>query len=151
MEKLKNHWQSKSFRLIVCFLAVVILMLISFRMGRFVGFRQAGFLGRLGDNYHQAFEGGPRGGLMAPPIGFWGDNLPGGNGAVGKIVKIALPNLVVAGPDNTEKTIVLNEQTIIRQFRETLASTSLKVGDFAVILGEPNAEAQIEAKLIRLK
>jgi len=151
MEKLKNHWQSKSFRLIICVLATFILLLVVFQTGRFVGFHQAGFSSRMGDNYFNVFEGGRRGSIRdMGRVGLFGKDLPGCYGASGKIVKVALPSLVVASSDNTEKTILINNKTIIRQFRDAINSSSLKVGDSVVILGEPNAQAQIEAKLIRL-
>jgi hypothetical protein len=77
-------------------------------------------------------------------------NMPLGHGAVGKIVSISLPLVVVAGPDNLEKTVVITDGTEIREFRETVSSDQLQIGDFIIVLGSPNDEGQVEAKLIRL-
>jgi hypothetical protein len=79
-------------------------------------------------------------------------NLPGGNGAVGKIVSINLPTIVVASPDNIEKTINISDNTLIRQFRDTLNAKDLTVGEHVVVLGEISNpdNGVIDAKLIRL-
>lgn len=79
-----------------------------------------------------------------------GANMPGGHGAVGEIVSISLPLVVVAGPDNLEKTVVVEENTEIREFRDNITADKLEVGDFIIVLGAPNNEGQVEAKLIRL-
>ena len=76
--------------------------------------------------------------------------MPGGHGAAGKIVSIALPLIVVAGPDNLEKTLVIDEDTEIREFQNTITKDKLQVGDFIIVLGTPNEAGEIEAKLIRL-
>lgn len=150
MSKIKNLWQSKNFRLSVCILSSLILFLIVFQLGRFVGFHQARFSYRMGDNYYQAFEGGRRGAMMKGPANFFGDDLPGGHGAVGKIVKITLPTIVISTPDNLEKTILLKNNTLIKRFRGSATSTDLKIDDMVIVIGAPNEGSQIEAKLIRV-
>ena len=76
--------------------------------------------------------------------------MPGGHGAVGEIVSIALPQVVVAGPDNLEKTVLVGTSTRVREFQDEINVGQLKVGDFVVVLGNPNEEGQVDAKLIRL-
>ncbi len=149
---LKNLSRSKIFQIVVLVIAVLIVLLFVFQAGRFVGLRQAGFSGRLGDNYYRAFEGPKRGGPMGKmePRGFWADDLPNGHGAAGQIVKIDLPNLVVLGPDNVEKVIKVNDDTIVRSFREAIKVSELKVGDLIVTVGTADNQSQIVAKLIRL-
>ncbi len=148
MIKIKNIWQSKFFRGATSSLLVLIILLCVFQAGRFVGFHQASFSYRLGDNYYRAFEGGPlSGGMMrGNPFG----DLPGGHGAAGKIIKVSLPTIVISTPDNLEKTILINDKTLVRHFRGNASSSLLKVGDMVVIIGEPNQDSAIEAKLIRL-
>ena len=148
MSELKNIWASKLFRRLILVLVAVIVTLFVFQAGRFVGFRQASFSYRLGDNYYRAFEG-RRGGMMGVPSLFGGD-LPGGHGAVGKIVKITLPTITISTPDNIEKTVLINSGTIIKQLRQNGTSTDLKVDDMVVVVGQPTSDAQIEAKLIRI-
>lgn len=148
MNKIKNLWQSKFFKGVICTLTILIAVLIIFQAGRFVGFHQAGFSYRMGDNYYRAFEGPRQGREMGGGIPY--GNMPGGHGAVGKIVKINLPTIIISTPDNLEKTILLGKDTLIRRFRDNASSSDLKVGEMAVVLGEPNQESVIEAKLIRL-
>lgn len=113
-----------------------------------MGERKATFSQRFGDNFERNFRG-PDGGMMFP--GFPGEGpMPGGHGAVGEIISIALPNIIVAGPDNLEKTIVIGTDTRIREFQSELNAEDLTVGDHIITLGEPNEEGQIEAKLVRL-
>jgi hypothetical protein len=148
MTKIKNLWESKFFKGAICTLATIIAVLVIFQAGRFVGFRQAGFAYHMGDNYYQAFEGGPRdGGMMRNnPFG----DIPGGHGAVGKIVRINLPSIVISTPDNLEKTILVNNDTSVKRFRNNASTSDFKVGDMVVIIGQPNQDSVIEAKLIRL-
>lgn len=148
MTKIKNLWESKFFKGVVCTLAAIVVVLVVFQAGRFVGFRQASFAFRMGDNYYRAFEGGsPRGGMMGGlPFG----NMPGGHGAVGKVIKVSLPTIVISTPDGLEKTVTLGEGTLIKRFRGEASSSSLKVGDMVIVVGEPDQDSVIEAKLIRL-
>lgn len=147
---------------IIKFLIILIIIFAVFQAGIFVGYHKARFYGSLGENYYKSSEGlgnrGP-GGMMGKGDSFGNfikdANLPGGHGAVGKIVSINLPTIVVASPDNVEKTINISNDTLIRQFRDTLGPKDLKVGDYVVILGEvPNPnntpEGVVNAKLIRL-
>lgn len=154
MTKIKNLWQSKFFKGAIITLATLIVLLFVFQAGRFVGFRQAGFSYRMGDNYYRAFEGGPRGGLALRSLsgggGMMGGNLPGGHGAVGKVVKVSLPTIIISTPDNLEKTILFRVDTSIRRFRDNASSSDIKVGDMIVVIGEPNQDSVIEAKLVRL-
>jgi hypothetical protein len=123
-------------------LAILVLALLIFQAGIIVGYHKAAFSFRFGDNYYRGFErGGPR--------GFPAD-LPGGHGAIGKIVKINLPTITVIGPDNIEKIIVITDDTLVRHFRAEAKVTDLKVGDFIVTIGSPDDEGRVVAKLVRL-
>ncbi len=146
---IKNFIQSQSFRGILIGLAIAIVALIIFQTGVSVGYRKATFGHRLGDNFERNFKD-PRGVNFGFPGGPNAMNMPSSYGAVGEIVSIALPLIVVAGPDNLEKTLIINEDTEIREFRDTITKDKLEVGNFVIVLGTPNDSGQIEAKLIRL-
>ncbi len=151
MKCLKDFGCSKNVRWVIAIIAVVIVLLVVFQAGRFVGFRQAIFSGHLGDNYYRAFEGpkrGPMGKMI--PRGFWSDDLPNGHGAIGKIIKITLPTIVVLGPDDVEKIVKVGDETLVRSFRDTIKVGDLKVGDMIVTIGTADDSSQIVAKLIRL-
>ena len=77
-------------------------------------------------------------------------DLSNSHGAIGKIIKIELPTLVLADRDGVEKVILIKDTTIIMHFRDTIKATDLKVNDVAVIIGSPNTDGQIEAIFIRV-
>lgn len=151
MMYLKNLSRSKIFQLVVGIILVLIILLLTFQAGRFIGFRQAVFSSHLGDNYYRALAGPGQGQFnLKGPRGFWSDDLPNSHGAVGQIIKISLPTLIVTGPDNLEKVIKVENDTIVRRFRDSIKTTDLKVGDSIVVIGVADDSSQIVAKLIRL-
>ncbi|MEK7463906.1 MAG: hypothetical protein AAB610_02160 [Patescibacteria group bacterium] len=118
-----------------------------FQAGVFVGFSKASFLFRGGDNFYRAFEDGP--GRMGGKMMFR-DEFSGGHGAIGKIIKINLPTLVVLGPDNIEKIILTNDSTEVRQFRDASSLDKLSIDQHIAVLGAPNDDGQVVAKFIRI-
>ena len=135
--------ESKNFRTIITIVVALVVALFIFQAGVFVGYRKAIFTSELGDNYYRAFAPNNQG-MMG------GDNIPGGHGAVGKVVKISLPTFIIEGPDNIEKQVLLTDDTIIRHFKNTISQNDIKVGDYVVVIGSPDQNGQVEAKLIRL-
>lgn len=145
---IKDYIQSQSFKGVLIGILIAIIALVIFQSGVAVGVRKASFAHRFGDNFERNFRD-PRGEFMQRGLP-GGMNTPGGHGAVGKIVSISLPLVVVAGPDNLEKTVVIGSDTEIREFRDSITIDKLEVGDFIIVLGAPNDEGQVDAKLIRL-
>lgn len=72
------------------------------------------------------------------------------HGIFGEIIKIGDQDIVIQGKDNIEKVILINKDTIIKEFRKTIAIKDLKLHSFVIIIGEPDNQGQIEANLIRL-
>lgn len=148
----KNFLQSKVSTKILCIIGALVVALLIFQAGIFVGYRKASFSYGSGDNFHRMFGASERRGMMN------GDVMKGNTlgeftsayGTIGTIVKINLPTFIVAGTDKVEKFIIVNEKTILRRFRSDIKITDLKVGDSVVVIGSPNETAQIEAKLIRV-
>ena len=138
--------QSPTFRKIVIAVGVAVLFLIVFQAGVFVGFRKAEFSFRGGDNYYRAFGEDRR--RQIP--GMMHEEFPGANGSIGKVLSIALPVMVIEDRNSVEKTIRINNNTVIRRGRETLTSSDLRTNDMLVVLGNPNTNAEIEATLVRL-
>lgn len=139
--------KSQKVRGILIGLGVAVLVLVIFQAGMVAGHSKAKFGARFVDNFERNFVG-PRGGGLGGRLP--GQGVPGGHGAVGEIVSISLPLVVVAGPDNLEKTVSVSTSTLIRRFQNEISETDLKTGEFVVVLGNPNDEGQIEAKLIRV-
>ncbi|MFA5021239.1 MAG: hypothetical protein WC517_04245 [Patescibacteria group bacterium] len=142
----KNLFQSRALNGFLAGLAVLIVMLVAFKAGMSVGFQKADFSYQWGDNYHRNFAG-PRGGFAA---GFGERDFVEAHGSIGQIIKLDGSTIVTKGPDNLEKVILIDEKTVINRFRDSIGFSGLKIDDFIVVIGEPNAAGQIEAKLIRV-
>jgi hypothetical protein len=139
-------FKSKWFKAVVFGIAVIIVFLAGFRAGTFIGFRKANFSYKWGENYHQNF-GGPRAGFFG---NFGGEGFMDAHGVFGQIMKIDGLTLVIKGADNVEKIVLVKDDTIIRNQKETLTSSDLKTNDFITVIGGPNDSGQIEAKFIRI-
>lgn len=149
-KNLKEFTQSKSFQGILIGIGVSIIALLIFQAGVTVGQHKAKFGDRLGNHFERNFVDTQRGGFPNPQGFVFGEPLPpGGHGAVGEIISITLPTFVIAGPDNLEKTVAVTDDTLVREFRDELGIESIETGKFVVVLGEPNDDGVIEAKLIR--
>jgi len=142
----KDFFRSKLFKKILYGVGGAVLALLVFQAGIFVGYRKAAFSYRWGDSYYHAFGRSRRDFHGMFPR----EDFLDAHGVAGKILKIALPTLVIEGKDTIEKVVVVRDDTLIRRFRDTLHPSDLKPDDFVVVIGSPNQEAQIEAKLIRL-
>jgi len=148
MISFKNFLQSSKAKHMVSGIGIAVIALFIFQAGIFVGLQKAEFSGRMGDNYYKTFgeQRGPR--EMIPNFGMMDPS--NSHGTIGKIISIALPQIIIADIDGTEKTILTDAKTDIRSFRDSIKAENLKVGDFVTIIGEPNNQGQIEARLIRI-
>lgn len=151
-----NFFQSKKIKIIFFAIGALIILLLVFAAGEFIGYRKARFSYKWADNYHQNFAG--------PKVGFFGNFKRGfgdrdytnSHGTFGSIIKIDYSTstnqalLIVIGEDNVEKTIFISDKATITSRRETIKASDFKVGDRVTIIGSPNEQGQIEAKLIRI-
>ena len=147
---IKDFFESKSFKKVIWCMGILIAVLIIFQAGIFVGFHQADFSYKGGENYYRTFGGGSRESMHGFIPGIPPEEFSQAHGVSGKIIKIDLPNIFIEGNDAIEKSILIGDDTIIKRFRQTQRPTDLKVDDDVIIIGSPNSEGQIEAKLIRV-
>lgn len=143
--KFKDFFQSKQLKTMVYIVGISVAILIIFQAGMFVGYRRAAFSFSWGDNYYRTFEARPD---MMGLVG--GRDFPNSHGAIGKIIKIDLPALMIEDQGGIEKNILINSDTVIRRFRDTLKPADLKIDDSVTVIGSPNDKGQIEAKIIRM-
>jgi hypothetical protein len=132
-------------------LAVFVVIVLIFGAGMFVGGMKARFSYRWAEQYHKNFAG-PQGGFLGNwrnPPPFPGDFIES-HGTFGEIIKIDGNTLVVKGRENIEKIVLVQENTSIKSGFKDIKISDLKVGDMIVIIGSPNEQGQIEAKLIRV-
>lgn len=143
---MNNHFiQSKALRRIIIGLLSVIVALVIFRAGMMVGFRQAGFSSRWGQNYFQNF-GGPNDFERGMP----NHGLLEAHGSLGTVIKIDPTDIVVQGRDGIEKIILVSDSTMIRRDNDMLKLGDLHPNDTVIVIGSPNENGQIEAQLIRV-
>ncbi len=144
-EKQKNR---DILKWIIIGLVGFVVIILAFGAGVKVGISKAKYSYRWTESYHKNFAG-PRGGFLDDWRKFPADDFISGHGAFGEIIEIKDNGFVINGRENVEKVVIINQKTTIIKGRETIKD-GLKVGDRVVIIGSPNDEGQIEAKLIRV-
>jgi hypothetical protein len=149
-------FKEKKWQIALGILATLVIVTGVFSVGVKVGLHRAGFSRGFGENYYRNFTGSGRG------VGMMGGNfnrglgnmmgergIGGAYGLAGDIISINGGQIIVIDRDGIEKPIVIQDKTIIKRFSETIALSDLKIGDSIVVIGEPNQQGQVQAKLIR--
>jgi len=149
-ENCKAFFKSKTFKTVLVSLGAIILILFILQIGMHIGFRKARFSFRGGENYYRAFGDRQQKNSLSFNMGMVHDDFPIAHGATGKIIQINLPTFVIEDLDHTEKIILTQDNTAVRQFRKDLKMTDLKIDDFVTVIGSPSDNGQIEARLIRV-
>jgi len=108
-------------------------------MGVWVGRGQSEFSYKWAENYHKNF--GPVRGM-------------GGHGIFGSIIKVEVSGnsniLTIKAQNGAETAIITTERTIVLAGPQQLNVSDLKDGQIITVIGSPNQQGQIEAKLIRI-
>jgi len=150
--------KSKKFKIAVLAIGVILVALVSFAGGVFVGFRKARFSYRFGENYERNFVGGPfqgPAGMMGRgPRGMMGDfegrGFRNGHGIAGNIISISDSNIVIKDRNGQENTISVSDQTLIKRGQDTVKLTDLKQDEQIVVIGKPGDNGTVSADLIRV-
>lgn len=138
----------RHFNLIGWFLMAVgaaIVLVLVFGAGVAVGFKKASFSYRFGENYQQLFGG--RRDLLREGNG---RGFMNSHGAAGEIISIAGNSIVIKGSDGAEKNILAPDTVAIRANQQDIKFADLKIGESITVIGAPNDQGQIEARLIRI-
>jgi len=138
--------ESRKFIVVIAVIAVLIIALVSFGIGIFVGYHKARFSYQWSENYDQNF-GGPKHGIIGM---FGGNNFMDAHGISGSIMKIDGSTIVIKGRNNDERTVLINDKTVIRRGNENLKVSDLRVNDNVVIIGNPDNSGQIQVELMRI-
>lgn len=136
---------------IIVGLAVLLVIILIFNIGMFVGANKAKFSYKWAENYHQNFSGpqqGFFGNWRRPPI--FPDNFIEGHGIFGEIIKINDTDFIIKDRGDIEKVVLIDEDTVIKDKMENIEKSELKTGTYVVVIGSPNEQGQIQAKLIRI-
>ncbi len=145
---MNENKQKDVLKWIIIGVAGFIVVVLIFGVGMFVGGMKARFSYRWAESYHKNFAG-PKGGFLGDWRSFPQGDFIEGHGAFGEIIELQDAGFVIKGRGDVEKVIVTTKDTVVMKGRETVKD-GLKVGDNVVIIGSPNEDGQIEAKLIRI-
>ncbi len=140
--------EPKMFKSIIYTLGVLFIAFSIFQAGMFVGFHKGSFRNDWDDNFSRNFGPVYNGGMRM--MDNFPENSPNSHGSIGKIIKVEFPTLIVEDRNNIEKVILVTDDTQVRQMREEGTKDDLKVDSSVVVIGSPNDQGQIEAKLIRI-
>lgn len=150
---MKNFLQTSKLHAILWILGAVILLLIAFGLGMFVGSRGAAFRAHFDENYFSNFYGAPI------PQGFGGaaggrafivQGPPNAHGTIGKVIDKASSTLSVVDADGDEVSVSVPTSTVIQQGGAAITLGAIRLGDMVAVIGAPNGEGQIAARFIRV-
>jgi len=145
----KKFYKSKYTAQAIRLAGILALALFVFQAGIYVGYRKASYSYQWGDNYYRTF-GERKGGLSGQMPGFEMMDPTNAHGITGKILNIDLPKMMIVDRDNIEKTVIFTDSTNVRKFRDVISPTDLVVGDIIIVIGDPDTEGTIQAKLVRI-
>ncbi|MDD5639232.1 MAG: hypothetical protein PHR47_00255 [Candidatus Pacebacteria bacterium] len=137
----KKFFDSKVF-IVFFVIGEIILLLLAFGIGIIIGSKKADFSCNMDKNYGRNF-GGPN--IPGDLDGTFGNS----HGIFGQIIKIEDDSIIIKDSNSTEKVISVKEDVPVKKFRDTIKLSDLKIDDRIVIIGSPNDNGEIEAKLIR--
>lgn len=143
---LQTFFQSKKFKWLLGGIGAFIILLLALQLGFAIGSRKALFSCRWAQNYHRMF-GGPKAGFLQE---FSGKDFISGHGTAGNIVAIDGNNIIIQGQDNIEKLVTIASSTIIKSGETDIPSSELKINEPLVIIGSPQEDGSILAKIIRI-
>ena len=149
-ESLRAFINSKLFAGIVTGVCITLVIICIFEIGVMVGYHESSYSSRWGENYTRNFGGGPMGMNGLPDAG-----QPMPDGIMGKIVSIthataSSTELAISGSQHPEEKVLIASDTIIRDHQNTLSPASLSVDEEVVVLGSPDTNGEIVAKLVRI-
>ncbi len=123
-------------------IGALLLAALIFHAGVVVGSHREAF-GRFG--MERGFRSSFFPGGFELPYG----SIPNTHGAVGTITAVTLPTRTLQTRDGTNETILVGTSTSIRD-KGAADTKALIVGTQAIVLGEPDSQDRIDAKLIHI-
>ena len=142
----KDFVHSRKFKITILVIFLLILAVLIFQAGTFLGFNRASFMCQWGQNYNRNFlgeRGSPGGGLF--------DNNPiRPHGIFGTVIKVSDSDLVIKDRDGVEKIVKISDDADIKSGRDSVKISDIKVGDEITIIGAPNSSAEIDADFVRV-
>ena len=147
-EKPKSFLQSKKTNRIMTGILIIAIVICVFHLGEEFGYKKAQVMGEMGGGYDRAF--GPKDPHEAGPFGYLFDDQTGTHGVAGKVISITDDKLLVEDHDSTEKTVIIDNDTIIKKQRADIKETDIQPNDLIIVIGSPTDNGEITAKIIRV-
>ena len=146
-EEIKHIVRSHKFKILIYVVIGILVLLFAFQAGVSIGFEKASFYNKIGENYLHQINKNQNGPIGIPP-----GNFESAHGAVGKIIDLKLPLVVIEDQSSIEKTIQISSTTQIRDADGDETVSNLKVDDYVVVFGSPASSTDpiLVAKLIRI-
>ena len=66
------------------------------------------------------------------------------------MISVGSSTIATQNPDGNEQSIVIDEDTVIREINETISVAEIDAGDRIAVIGEPNDTGQVHARFIRV-
>lgn len=142
----QEYFNARAFKMTLCIIGGVVVLLLVFQAGLAIGFRKANFSFGWGENYHRNF-GSPRQGFL-PNVR--GDDFINGHGVVGTIIKIDNNLIIMKDGSGKEVIVKTDDKTDIKDGRDNVLVKDLETDERIVVLGIPEQDGSIMAKLIRI-
>jgi hypothetical protein len=71
-------------------------------------------------------------------------------GLLGDVIKTEADKITIKGADGQEKAVITNDQTKIKKQGSDIKITDIKTGDRIMVVGKPNDQGVITAKMIKV-
>jgi hypothetical protein len=143
---MKNLFEKKPFVQLLSVLSILLVAWIIFAAGMLIGYHKASF-SKDRDEAYRTSLGSPNS-PFAPLMRDADDADP--HGAMGQIVSVDLPLIMIKGPSSAEQVVILSSSTMIRLLRGTASTSDLKSGEYAIAIGAPNSTGEIQASFVRI-
>src|SRR5258706_502018 len=126
--KPKNIKISKKIHIILIIIITLTIVITIFHTNISINYHKTRFTKSYSNNFERNFLGERQGmrGMMTR-------DLPVDHGAIGEVVSIDLPQVVISGKDKLEKTVLVSTTTQVRKFQADGSVSDIKIGDFLVV------------------
>jgi len=143
---MKKLFENKSFATTLKVLVALLIGWVLFAAGIFVGYHKAAYSLDRDDIYKNGLNG--TNSPFAPFMHGSDDANP--HGAMGQIISVNFPLLMIKGPESAEQVVIISSSTTIRLLHGMASTSDIKAGQFAISIGEPNDKGEIQASFIRI-
>ena len=143
---MEHFFKSSTVTKVIVGLCVLLVAALVFEAGVFVGYHRESY----SYNRDLAYERG-----FANPNSIFqpfmdDDDMGAPHGAIGQIVAVHMPTIMIKNHNATEQIISIGTSTTIRLLNGDASTSDLKVGNGVIVIGEPGDEGQVQASFVRI-